>query len=462
MGTITALTMEFQHYIGAGIILILMTLGGLYSGRLVRSSSDFTSGGRRAGSGIVAGTIIGTLVGGASTIGTAQMAFSEGFSAWWFTLGNGIGCLLLGAVFARPMYHSGAVTLPQLITGEFGRRAGTLTAVLTSLGSFLSMVSQFLSGIVLITALSALEPLVASFLVLLLMMAYVIFGGVWGTGFVGILKALLMYLGVGFCGLLAIRLQGGAEAFRLALPAAKYFNLFSQGIPANLGALVSVLVGVVTGQVYLQAILSGKTLRISRRGAWISMVLIPLIGLAGVYVGMYMKLHAPEMNPAYALPIFIMEALPPLAAGAVLAILLVTLVGSGAGMALGISAMVSQDLFKVHVAPKASDRAMLLVTRLTIFIVLVIGAVVTLGNLNTGILGWSFVSMGLRGTVAFAPLCAALFAPGRFKRGHACAAMIAGPIVVFAGRVFLPSAVDPILPGVAIPLLIMLSGLKKG
>ncbi|MBQ2218175.1 MAG: sodium:solute symporter family protein, partial [Firmicutes bacterium] len=44
---------------------------------------------------IVAGVIIGTLVGGSSTVGTAQLAYTYGLSAWWFTLGAGISCLVL-------------------------------------------------------------------------------------------------------------------------------------------------------------------------------------------------------------------------------------------------------------------------------------------------------------------------------------------------------------------------------
>ncbi|SCZ79835.1 sodium:solute symporter family protein [Acidaminobacter hydrogenoformans] len=452
------MTMELSHYIGAAIVLAIMTLGGIYSGRQIKSSRDFTSGGRRAGSGIVAGTIIGTLVGGASTIGTAQLAFTDGFSAWWFTLGNGIGCLILGLFYAKPLYQSGLVTLPQLISAEFGRKAATMAAVLTSLGSFLSIISQFLSGIALITALSSLGPMGASALVLMLMMAYVIFGGVWGTGIVGVLKALLMYAGVGLSGIMAIRVAGGLEAFQTALPAAQYFNLLSHGLTKNMGSVVSVVVGVVTGQVYIQAIIAAKSLKTSRQGAWISMALIPLIGLAGIYVGMFMRIHAPQMDPVYALPVFVLTYLPPVLAGGILATLLVTLVGSGAGMALGISAMVGQDLYKVYVSPEASDRSMLFVTRLIIFVVLALSAAVTIGNLGSGILGWSFVSMGLRGTVAFAPLCAALFMPGKVGRSYAYAAMIAGPLLMLLSRWSLPPNIDPILLGISGPILIMLAG----
>ena len=52
-------------------------------------------GGGKIGFGVVAGLIMGTLVGGSSTVGTAQLAYNYGMSAWWFTLGGGIACLVL-------------------------------------------------------------------------------------------------------------------------------------------------------------------------------------------------------------------------------------------------------------------------------------------------------------------------------------------------------------------------------
>lgn len=60
------------HWISILLTIILVTALGIVSLRRVRSSNDFTVGGRTIGSPLVAGTIIGTLVGGASTIGTAQ------------------------------------------------------------------------------------------------------------------------------------------------------------------------------------------------------------------------------------------------------------------------------------------------------------------------------------------------------------------------------------------------------
>lgn len=101
---------------------------GVYSGRKVKSAADFSSGGGKAGSWIVCGAIMGTLVSSQATIGTAQLAFSYGMSAWWFTLGSGIGCLILALGYAAPFRRSGCKTLLQIVSQEYGPTAETAAA----------------------------------------------------------------------------------------------------------------------------------------------------------------------------------------------------------------------------------------------------------------------------------------------------------------------------------------------
>ena len=161
--------MSLSHYIGALAVLLAITALGAYSGSKVKSAGDFASASRKAGTGIVAGSIIGTLVGGASTIGTSQLAFVYGISAWWFTLGGGLACLVLLFAYAGPVYASATTTMPQILSREFGRKVATTAAVLTSLGSFLSVVSQMLASITLITSVSTLAPWLATILSVVLM-----------------------------------------------------------------------------------------------------------------------------------------------------------------------------------------------------------------------------------------------------------------------------------------------------
>ena len=61
--------------IGALAVVLLITFVGIRAGKKVKSAADFNTG-SGMGTFTVAGALIGTLVGGASTIGTAQLAFT--------------------------------------------------------------------------------------------------------------------------------------------------------------------------------------------------------------------------------------------------------------------------------------------------------------------------------------------------------------------------------------------------
>ena len=460
-----------MHYLGAVIVLILITGIGVYSGKQIKSASDFGGGGKTTGAGIVAGTIIGTLVGGASTIGTSQLAFNFGFSAWWFTLGGGIGVLLMALFLAKPLYNSGVSTLPQLISAEYGGKAATATTFLTSIGSFLSVVSQVLSGITLITAVSTMGKGISTILVIALMLCYVIFGGALGAGMVGIAKTVLLYVSVGACGIIAVISQGGLQEFtnNVLLPHAQYFSLVARGPMVDLGACVSLILGIMTTQAYISAVVSAKTLKHSKTGLYLSAILIPIVGVAGIFVGMYQRLNCP-FEPgtpefvtfaAQALPNFVLDHLPPVLAGATLATLLVAVVGTGAGISLGMSSMFCNDVYKKYINKNASDTKNLLVARLVVAVILGVAALFTLGDMGTLILEWSFLSMGLRGAVAFGPLLCALFLKGKIGDNFALASMIAGPAVVLIAK-FTLHGIDPLFPGLAASILVLAIGIFVG
>lgn len=95
------MTLSMGHIISIIATLFLIAFVGVYSVKKVKNSSDFSGSGKKANWRIVGGTIIGTLVGAATTVGTAQLAFVYGVSAWWYALGTGTACLILAVVYTK-------------------------------------------------------------------------------------------------------------------------------------------------------------------------------------------------------------------------------------------------------------------------------------------------------------------------------------------------------------------------
>ena len=108
------------HYISLAVTLLVTLLPGLLAARRVKSADDYNVGGRSSGAGLVAGTIIGTIVGGAATVGTAQLGFKLGLTAWWFTLGSGMALLLMAAFYAVPLRRSSLTTVAEYLVTDYG------------------------------------------------------------------------------------------------------------------------------------------------------------------------------------------------------------------------------------------------------------------------------------------------------------------------------------------------------
>ncbi|OHB24833.1 MAG: sodium:solute symporter [Desulfuromonadaceae bacterium GWC2_58_13] len=421
-----------------------------------RGAADFAVANRQAGSWPVAGAIMGTLVGGASTIGTAQLAFLYGLSAWWFTLGAGLACLVLALLVAGPLRRAEVETIPQFLQRYYGGRAQAVASGFSALGMFIHIVAQLLAAGALLSSLFGCRPLVSAGMAVLLVAAVTLGGGMRAAGAVGLAKLLLLYLMMAGSGLLAWHLAGGWSGLRTSFAEGSWFSLFGYGVREGVSDLVSMLVGVLSTQIYLQAVFSARSAREASRGAMLSAVLIPPLGLFGIMVGLYMRQAHPEMDSVLALPDFFRLYLPPPLAGIGFATLLFAAVGTAAGLTLGVGTTLQVDL--VGRLFRSSDRLRLL--RLLTLAVLVAALLLLVANLGSAIMQWSFLSMGLRGaTLCFPLLAAVCFGSRVSRRGGALSVFLAPSCVLLAGLAgwtFLP----PLYLGLGVSLLALSIGFR--
>jgi SSS family solute:Na+ symporter len=452
-----------------GIVITLAVFIGLsvYAGTRVKSASDFVSGAGKSSSPIIAGTIMGTLVGGSATVGTAQLAYTNGLSAWWFTLGGGLAALILAVGFVKQYRSAGSPTLVGIVAAEYGQTSGMLASVLSSVGIFINILSQLLSAVAVIVIIApAVGTIPALVIAAVLMVVYVTLGGIKGAGMVGVLKLVMLYFTVVFCAATVLVLTHGLSAFLGSVNALqKNFGLFSRGFGMDAGACASLIFGVLTTQTYGQAVMSGKTDRAARTGALISTFMIPPVGIGGILVGLYMRtVNDPIVakNTSLALTEFILKHVPPFLGGVMLAALLFAVVGTGAGLALGISTIISNDIVKKLSKKGIDPKKDLLLSRLWIVIVLAVGVVLAAVLGKTAIQSFAYMSMGLRGAVMFMPLMLALFAKNRVRRGYVIASIVGGPLIVLVFGIWKVFAFDPLFIGLLYALLVCLTGLIVG
>ena len=490
------------HIIGIILTVGLLLAVSVFSGRKVKDARSFTTGGR-AGSWMVCGAILGTLVGGQSTIGTAQLAFSFGLSAWWFTIGAALGALLLGIIYAGPLRRSGCSTLMEVVRKQYGRRAETVGSILFLIGIFISITSQLLSSSAMITSLFGLPLGAALAIGALLIAMLVFFGGIKSAGAGGIVKLALLYISSLAAGIAVWKIGNGLDGIRQSISALyetpqlaamndissvedihrRYGTFLARGPLKDLGGCLSLTLGVVCTQTYAQAIWSAATTRKARRGAVYCAALIPLIGAACTLVGMYMRGHyvtaaeaaalqrAGESLPAgigvlenslQAFPTFILAHLPAWLGGIALGTLLINILGCGSGLVLGAATILTRDVYGNLLAllrrtPRLGQLAQ---TRLSIIVLLALGVAAAHFVRGSFINDLGFLSLGLRAAALLLPLSFALWLPGRFHPRAITVSMITGTaVMLIAGLLHLPA--DPMYYGLVASAIVLLPAFKK-
>ena len=441
------MVLSVSHIVGVIAAFVLITAAGLYAGSKVKSSEDFSTGGRKAKWPLVTGTLLGTFIGGASTIGTAQLAFKFGFSAWWYTLGGGIGFLILGLGMSKKFNNSSSETIPQFLVNTYGGRIGPLTSMFTSVGIFFNLVAQVLSFVALMGAMFHISPVISSAIGVVFVLIYVLSGGILGTGYAGIAKLFLAYFAMISCGIAAYFFMGGFSGFTNAFPAYPWFSMFGRGVEKDMAAVFSVIVGILSTQTYMQAVVSAKNLHESRKGTLAAAALAAPIGFCGILVGMFMKANFPNTPSGEVFPAFIMQFLPPIVAGVVLGTLLIAVIGTWAGLTLGISTMFTRDIYQRLINVNASGKQTLMVQRVVIFSLVVITAIIANCNAGSLILGWTYLSQGLRGCAALFPLMGAMLMPKFVTPRAGVVATVLGPLADIGCFFLFPKGMDPLYPG---------------
>ncbi|MGL5514709.1 MAG: sodium:solute symporter family protein, partial [Sporomusa sp.] len=429
------------------VTMLAISVIGIIAVKKVSSSEDFSVGGRKSTSIMVAGTILGSIVGGGGTVGTAEAAFAKGIWGWWQTLGLGIGCLVLGLFFANHIYKTRVETVPQVLTKTYGSKIGPITSFFGSIAIFFSIISQLKAFIPLLTAIVPMDIGYAAIIGIIFVFAYVLFGGLWGTSMAGIFKMVLIYIAMVVCGVVAFVKMGGLSGMVQKFDPA-YFNLFPSGIAGDLANGISLMMGVLVTQIYIQGILSAKDAKAARNGAYISAVLTLPLGLLGVAVGMYMKTAYPALKASTVLPQFFLLHMPPFVAGIFIATLMITTLGSFAGLALGVSTMVVRDIYKKLFRQNASDKENLLVLRLVIVVICVLAAYFSVSNAGVFIQTFVFLSFGLRTCVFLVPMMFAFYYKGRLTSQAGLAAVICGPVANIVWNILdKPFGINPVYIG---------------
>ena len=405
---------------------------------------------------IVAVMVVGLAVGGASTVGVAESAYTKGFSAGWYNAAWGAGAIVAGLIVVSFFRKLKVRTVPEMLGQMYGTKTRLLAVVAQLLVQMTITSLQYVAGGAI---LNALLPGIFSELWQGMLVSAIIFiiitvvGGYWASGLTNLFNVIVIYVGIIIALIQTLTKFGGLKTISAALPQGEHwFSLVGTGI-AGLGngvglvwiiGLMAVMITMCNStQAVAQISFAGRDAKTAKLGFIIGGLIILPAGFLCSYFGITAAAMFPGLKPALALPT-VAAQLNPIIGGIFLAALWAADISTAVGLLMGCSTLVVEDVVKKVLKKEIPEEKSLLVSRITVLCISLVSFLLALtvrGILTT-------IVAGLAITTSFTLLIlAGIYLPKTNKKA-AGLPIVAASIIIWLFWTFIPS-IEAVLPAFA-------------
>ena len=327
---------------------------------------------------LVAAMLAGLAIGGASTVGVAQNAYTRGLSAGWYNAAWGVAGILVGVVAAGYFRRMNVRTVPEMMGRMFGPGARVLGAVAQLLIQMVITSLQYVAGGAVLTALL---PEIFTFQTGMIATAVIfigvtLVGGYLAGGLANVINVVVIYVGIGAALYSASNAFGGMETILAQLPPSDSWMSWTSGM--GIAVVVAWMVVMITQGFSVQAInqiaFAARDERSARWGFIFGGIAILPVGFLCALFGIIAAAQFPGLeNSAMALP-KIVTHVSPLVGGLFLAGLWAADISTAVGLLLGSSTLVLEDILKpiLHQGREMDPKLEIFYSRLSVLLVSVL------------------------------------------------------------------------------------------
>lgn len=436
--------------------VILMVLIGIISSRKIRSERDYYIAGKRGNLWQVTGSLLATILGSSAILGSTDLALTQGWAASWLLISASAGLFLLVPI-SKIVRRYGKYTLPQMIGDFYGMEAKMISSFIISFAWIGIIAAQIIGAARILNGFTGLEYSIGVWGAGAVFIFYTIIGGQ-----ISVLKTDLYQSFIIIGGILVIAL------FILFSEPVSIVEMTSLKFPFNEGfhpfdlviLLLTYSTTFVVGPDIYSRIFCAENEQIARNSVLISaFVLIPF-SICITFLGVFAAYKFPEIqqqNGSALIPVML-NTLPELGAGLLIAALLSAVMSSGS-TALMTSATIISDPISNGLENWNSMRntkvIMLIIGLLSIFLSLYVHSIIQSLLLALTIFSGAFI----------VPTVAGLFGFNTSKR-QSIIAMISGGTIALSGKIMAINGVTKagnllIISGFILNALILFTGNLK-
>ena len=362
-------------------VLLIVGLGLWIQRRqtAVHAKDEFALAGRSLPVPVVAVTLALTVLGTAHILGVFEMAWILGAAAVWFSIAHVILLVVVCLGTGIWVRHLGVTTVPELLDSTYGLETRLFVSCVMA-GVMFGILTVEAQGIgIIFASLTDWDIATGAIVGGSIGILYVILAGMKEIGWVNLVNAVVMYVGLVLATIfVAIKLPGGnfdsVADFYTSRNESHMISIFGNTEIIQtfvLGTIVAVVFSQGTNQMLMQVAMAADSEKTIRRALWIAAPVNGLFGVFAVSLGLAAK-SIPEfqvLGQKVAATNMLVAYLPPWLAAVLLASFLAAILSTFAILALAIATIFTNDIFKPLYRPQASEATQTRVIRLTIVVV---------------------------------------------------------------------------------------------
>jgi SSS family transporter len=439
------------------VLYLASTLAiGWWASRKVESTADFVLAGRNLSTPVLTAGLFATWFGSETVMGAPSEFIDGGLLGVMEDPFGAAACLILvGLIYARPLYKMNILTFNDFYRMRFGRSAEVISAFFMVPSYFGWIAAQLVALAIVLKALIGLPIVAGIVLCTVIVLLYTYVGGMWAVSITDFVQTIMILAGLALLTVIMYQRVGGFQKMAAHLP-----NDFFQFFPNHgwknwvhyIAAWMTIGLGSIPQQDIFQRVMSARNANIAVKAGIYSGLLYLTVGFMPLFIGLCGKILYPDFmkgDPQMVIPQMVLQHgglfLQIMFFGALLSAILSTT----SGAILAPATVMGENLIKPMIR-QPTDKNMLRIMRLAVVGVAICSAIMAMFNSNIYELVGGSSALSLVGL--FMPLTAGLFWKRTSSRA-ANASMLSGMAVwiyfEYINPIDLPSLVPGLLTSIA-------------
>ena len=347
--------------------VVITMLLALIVARQNKTSSDLLTANGSLGVSLIIPLMLSEAIGGSGTVGSASEAMATiGMAGVWTVWGVAIGFMayrFLFGKFYRTLYLTRRViSIPGAYELRFDKKTKVMMLIVVSIVYICFFALQP------VAAAAVLAPMLGVSRNMMIMVLGVLFvvisalGGLKGIASMNKLHSFVLIVGLAVVAFASVRYAGGWGQIAAAVPE-HYLSPFNPGWKKVLIWAASGLLAQLSSAFLTTIVSAGKSYRDVKIGIDVTSLLLAIFAFFPVIIGIVGRAVMPEADPATAL-YTVSASVNPIIGGLAVVGVLAAIFSTAPAFLLIVTTTFTNDLYKGFIKPKATDRELLLVSKI--------------------------------------------------------------------------------------------------